>query len=247
MNPNRPKKATATEKLAAENRALRKTVTSSIGSRRRRSHQMKVANSAAKARKPAMVSMEVHPLCGASITVNTSSAIAATELTRPIGSRRPAPGSFDDGSSRRAQRQRDEDDRDVDQEHRSPPEVLQQQAAGDGTECHGEAAGRRPDADGLRPLAGLGEDVGEDGERGGEHERGADAHGGPGGDEPFGAAGEGSPAPRSRRTAPGRSASHPCARTGRRGSRTPAAGRRRRGRRRRRSTGAGWWWRRARG
>ena len=69
MKPNKPKNAAATEKLAAENLGLRKTVTSSIGSRRRFSQVMNTVRSTAKAAKPPIVSTEVHPRCGASMTV----------------------------------------------------------------------------------------------------------------------------------------------------------------------------------
>ena len=59
--------------------------------------------------------------------------------------------------------QRHADDRDVDQEHRPPPERLDQQRAERRTGCGGEGAGRSPDPDRhLMPSGrGGGEDQGE--------------------------------------------------------------------------------------
>ena len=78
----------------------------------------------------------------------------------------------------------------VDQEHRPPPEVLQQEAAGhraDGGAGAGEAG---PDGDGLGPFVGR-EDVGEDRQRRRHDQGGADAHDGPEGGELPGGAAEG--------------------------------------------------------
>ena len=68
----------------------------------------------------------------------------------------------------------------VDQEHRSPPEVGQQEPAQDRAERHPEPGRSRPDADGPDPVPFGGEDIGEDRERA-RHEGGsAHAHDGPG-------------------------------------------------------------------
>ena len=71
----------------------------------------------------------------------------------------------------------------IDQEDRSVPEVLQQRAAGDGAEGHGDARGGAPDPERLLPLGVIGEDAGEDGQAGREDEGGGHPHQGPGGDE----------------------------------------------------------------
>ena len=134
----------------------------------------------------------------------------------------------------------------VDHQHRAPPEVLEQPAAGHRAEGHGDAGGGGPHGDRRRPLLGDGEDVDEDRQRGGEHQGGADAHRRPPADQLAGAVGRARRGRRTRRTGRGRPASCPCGRSGRRGCRRPSAGRRRRGRRRRRSTAAGWSRRRAR-
>ena len=69
MKPKSPKNATATAKLAAENRGLANTVTSSIGSRRRRSQTTNVVKMTANTAKLPRVTGSVQPRCGASITV----------------------------------------------------------------------------------------------------------------------------------------------------------------------------------
>lgn len=64
----------------------------------------------------------------------------------------------------------------VHQEDRAPGEVLEQEAAGHRPECDGGPRHGAPDADRRRPLARVGEDVDEDGQRRGEHECGPDPH-----------------------------------------------------------------------
>ena len=89
------------------------------------------------------------------------------------------------GDQEPARHQCKQGDRDVDQEDRPPPEVLQQQTPGDWTCGHREAGHARPDADGHRPLADVGEDVDDDRQRRREDHRGADPHEGAGADELF--------------------------------------------------------------
>jgi hypothetical protein len=80
------------------------------------------------------------------------------------------------GDERASGDQRDDHDRDVDEEHRAPAEVLQQPAAEGRADGDGEAADPGPDADRLDALARILEHVGEDRQRG-RHDRGrADAH-----------------------------------------------------------------------
>lgn len=88
------------------------------------------------------------------------------------------------------EREGEEHDGHVDEEDRSPPEVFEQDAAGDRSDRDGEADAAGPDADGLGLLVPL-EDVHEDGEGRGHDERGAEAHDGPVGDELARGAGEG--------------------------------------------------------
>ena len=75
-------------------------------------------------------------------------------------------------------------DRDVDEEDRAPPEVLEQEAAERRARCATpRPATRGPDADRLGPLARVGEDVGEDRQGRRHDERAADAHQRPGADQ----------------------------------------------------------------
>ena len=69
IKPNKPKNATAIEKLAALKRMLRNKVTSSIGSPTRRSQSAKTASKATPAPSPARVTGAGQPRAGASIVV----------------------------------------------------------------------------------------------------------------------------------------------------------------------------------
>ncbi len=69
----------------------------------------------------------------------------------------------------------DDDDRHVDQEHRAPPEVLEQEPAEQRAEGDSAADGSRPDADGPAAL-GRREDHGDDRQGHREHRGPADAH-----------------------------------------------------------------------
>ena len=72
----------------------------------------------------------------------------------PSGSRAPWLGSFDVGMRKNPSDERDERDRDVDPEDRAPPEVVEQQSAGDGSDRHAEPGEAGPDGDRPAPLAG---------------------------------------------------------------------------------------------
>jgi hypothetical protein len=86
------------------------------------------------------------------------------------------------GHQRGHQGRADDGDRHVDQEHRAPPEVRQQQASEHRADGHADADGGSPDPDGLRPLLRL-EDVGDDGQRLRHDRRAAQAHGRAGEDQ----------------------------------------------------------------
>ena len=58
------------------------------------------------------------------------------------------------GDEQVAEHEPGDDDRHVDDEHRAPPEVLEQEAAGDRSEADAERGHAGPDADGLAPLRG---------------------------------------------------------------------------------------------
>ena len=76
----------------------------------------------------------------------------AIEPTAPTGSNRPGAALADLAEQPQAGDQRDAGERQVDQEHRAPGEVLEQQPAADRAERDGEAGDRRPDADRRGPL-----------------------------------------------------------------------------------------------
>ncbi len=80
--------------------------------------------------------------------------------------------------------------RDVDEEHRSPPEVLEQEATGDRADGRPGAGQAGPEGDGLGPLVGR-EDRGQDRQRRRHDQGGADPHERPEGDELAGGCGEG--------------------------------------------------------
>jgi len=82
-NPARAKKMTMIEPLAAENRRLRNSETSSIGWRRRRSQAMNTAAAAAANVKPAMVAV---PEVGGRRAVSMRMVV---DLPAPFGPSRP--------------------------------------------------------------------------------------------------------------------------------------------------------------
>ena len=134
--------------------------------------------------------------------------------------------------------QREDHDRDVDEEHRAPPEVGQQPAADDRADPDPQAGHAGPDADRATALLG-GEHVREDRQRRGHDQRAADAHQGAGEDQGGGRARErrGHRAEAEDHEAEARAPS--AGRTCPRGSPRSAGDMRTRGCRRRRSTGAG--------
>jgi hypothetical protein len=104
----------------------------------------------------------------------------------------PMPGRPNLAEQHRCEAEEADDNGEVDQEHRSPPEAFQQHAADDwsdreaGSECCGE------DADGLCASLGVGEQLAQNRQRGGKQGRAGDRHGRAGSDEHFRCGGEGS-------------------------------------------------------
>ena len=78
--------------------------------------------------------------------------------------------------------ERHEHDRQVDEEHGTPRELLQQQSANERAKTDADAGDAGPDGDGARPFLGR-EDVDDDGQGGGHDECGTHAHGGAGHDQ----------------------------------------------------------------
>ena len=98
MKPNKVKNDTVTAPLAALNRMLRNSRTSSIGLGARRSQPMNVASRAAATTNPATLRPLPQPWEGASMIVKISRAIAAVDSARPGKSRAAASGFFDVGT-----------------------------------------------------------------------------------------------------------------------------------------------------
>jgi hypothetical protein len=97
MNPNSVKNAMVTEMLAAVNRRLANSRTSSMGYWVRRSHATKPPNRITLPRNPAKDAVAPQPRSGASMIVYTSRLMNAADSTSPATSRGCAFGSFDDG------------------------------------------------------------------------------------------------------------------------------------------------------
>ena len=83
----------------------------------------------------------------------SSSPSPAIERSDPARSGRCAEGFLESGTSGTAKHEPDRGDRDVDQEHRAPPEVRQEQSADDRAERDPGPARRPPEADRALPLA----------------------------------------------------------------------------------------------
>ena len=114
---------------------------------------------------------------------HTSAISPAPDSAAPVQSMRRAARVARLGQHAAPGDDRDHAERDVDDEDRPPPVVVEQDAADDGPERDAEARGRGPDPDRHRPLAGVGEDADQQRQGRGHDERGAGAHDRAGGDE----------------------------------------------------------------
>ena len=81
------------------------------------------------------------------MTAQTKATRPTPESAAPVQSIRRATGSRDSGSEPAPGDDRDRGQRDVDDEDRAPPEVVEQEAADHRAERDAEARGRGPDAD----------------------------------------------------------------------------------------------------
>ena len=96
---------------------------------------------------------DVQPRTGASMIDHKTRASPAIDSTAPVKSGRSAAGFFEFGTSGMAHSRPARGNRHVDQEHRSPPEMGEQQAADDRAERKPHPAGPGPEADRPLPLA----------------------------------------------------------------------------------------------
>ena len=191
--PYSPNVTAATAGSPAENERWRKKLRLSSGCVVILSQATNKASTARPAAPTPITRGEDQPWVGASMIDHRTMPMPAMDATAPRKSGALAFGVprvwHQPGGGEQAGR----GDGHVDQEDRAPPEVGQQQAADDRAEGHADADGTAPQGD--RPLAfgPVAEHVADDGQRRGDHQRGADAHARPGGDEGADVAGEGRP------------------------------------------------------
>jgi len=166
MAPKSAKNVTAIAPLAALKRGLAQNFRSSIGCSTRASHVKKAMSATAAIAKTRRVLPLVQPSLGASITAYSSAHRPTMERIAPTQSSRGAWGSRESGIRKLAREQTERDDGQVHQEDRAPVEVLEQEPAGDGTECDANPRGCGPDGDRLRTFV-CREHVRDDRQRGG--------------------------------------------------------------------------------
>ena len=171
------------------------------GEAERSSIATKAASSATAPASRPIVWPEPQPASGASISAYTSSDRPAVTLTAPAKSKFRVSDSerlspISDGASGGG----DDPDRHVHPQHPLPAGVLGEHAAEQDARRAAGAGDRAPDAQRLIALGAVAEGRGDDRERGGGEERGAEALHGAGGDQhPLGLVRSHRPARRSRR------------------------------------------------
>ena len=198
----------------ADERWLRKKCMSSIGYGMWSSHSTKPARTATPIDGGSRTWVEVQPCSGPEMIAYTTPVMPMVESSAPSRSGRSPCGFLDSGTSATTANRPISRDRDVDQEDRAPPEVVEHDPADQRTGREAEGVDGGPEADRLDPL-GVVEDLHDDGEGRGHQQRAADAHARAGGDQLAGdcaspAASE--PMPKSARPRPASS----CGRSGRR-------------------------------
>ena len=145
--PISAKNTSVTVRLAAVNRGLRKKRTSSIGCSTRRSQATKAVSASTATANAPRIGALVQPSLGASMMPQTSATSPTIEspAPRPVDRQRLRAARV--GHEEATGDQRADHDRHVHEEDRSPPEVLEEEATGDGTERDGHARDPGPDAD----------------------------------------------------------------------------------------------------
>ena len=246
MLPANAKFAVPLATLATEKRGLRKNLSSSIGCAHRNSHST---------RQP-MSTIAI----GEGAQRRRRAPALARRLDRRPHQRRHAHDREHDAQRvelRRARvprlrdrpprdRQHHHDERHVHQEHRSPPEPREQQPAEHRPEGDPQAGERGPHAECTPTLAGIGEDVGQDRDRGRHDQRGAESHDPAADGERDRSRARTQPPPTRSRTPRARCAGSGRDRSDPRGCHRRAGSPRTRGCRRRRSTATPTSWRRDR-
>ncbi len=161
-------------RAAPLNGALRKKRTSISGSKRRSSYGISVANDASETANSVRIVVEVQP---SALTLDDrvgerrepedhEQLADHVDAARVIGARL--------GHVDRRQQTREQADRHVHEEDEAPADRVDERAAQHRSESDAEAHHRAPDADRLRPLARVVEDVAHDRERDGVEHRAAE-------------------------------------------------------------------------
>ena len=176
MKPNRQKKFVAIAPAPAENVRFEKIRTSSRGPSRPSSKRVNAIPTTVAATNRLIVAGESHPQEGPWIIASTRAVTATVPNSSPAMSSRTALRAPRLGHHEGDRHDAHETEWDVDQEDRSVPEVRDQRATSDRSECDGDARGRSPDAECLGPLVRVIEDDRQGRERRGEDERGRTTH-----------------------------------------------------------------------
>jgi hypothetical protein len=117
----------------------------------------------------------------------------AIDSIAPPGSGISTVGFFESGTRGETSYEPSDHDRDVHEKDRAPPEPGEQQAASDRTDGDAETDHASPEADGTSTLGRVAEDVIDDRERRGHHQRRAGTHHGATCDEQIDRSREGGP------------------------------------------------------
>ena len=128
--------------------------TSNSGERLRSSRVTNATSSNAPSTRLPTTSGEPQPRSGPSMTPNRRMPSPATDRSAPATSSRPLVAARRLGDHPQADEHADRHQRDVDEEHRAPPEVVEEQAAHDRPEREPGRAEHRPHPDRAGPLLG---------------------------------------------------------------------------------------------
>ena len=142
----------------------------------RRSHRTNVVSATAETTNAATIGALDQPSLGASMIAHTSATSPTIESSAPVQSIGCVFGLRESGTKNRIAISAPDDDRHVHDEHRAPPEVVEQESSGDGPERDRDTGDARPEPDRDRALTRVREHVRQDRQRRRHDERRADAH-----------------------------------------------------------------------
>ncbi len=153
------------------------------------SHSTNPASTATPRNAVSSTRPEPHPCSGPEMIAKTAAVMPIVESSAPSGSGRVPWPVFDSGTSRTTAARATQDDRDVDEEDRAPPEVVEDESAEQRARRETEGGDGRPDADRLDAF-GVVEDLTTTASVVVSSSALADAHPGTGRDELAGGLGE---------------------------------------------------------